>query len=144
VEQALASALYTSTPPEQPLEHTASLWTTVTRLCRCDSFVVERVRMAEGVEMQLPYAEMMIWIVVEGRSTIVCAGLPEPMVIRAGDTVVLPAALKDARVLTTERSMWLEISVPVESSLRRFERPDRAALAMPTQRYVPLNVAREE
>jgi len=106
-------------------QHVASLWTTVTSLIRCESFVIERVRMAAGVEQVIPYEEMVIWIVLEGSGSIACDGVGEAIPFRVGDTVLLPAGMRDARLRTQERCLWLEVSVPVASSLSGFERPSR-------------------
>ncbi len=139
---ALPCVRFAPTAPEQLPQHTASVWTTMTSLCRSESFVIERVRMVEGVEMEIPHAEMVIWIVLEGRGTIVCEGGAEAVEFAVGQTVVLPAALKKGRVRTSENAMWLEVTVPVESSLADFARPDRASLtASPVaERYVPLRL----
>ena len=124
---------------EQP-QHLASVWTSITSLIRCDSFVVERVRMADGVEQPIPYEEMVVWIVLEGSGCIECKGQDELLVFGVGDTVVLPAAIKDGRVKVYERSMWLEVSIPIESSLAGFDRPERSLLReTPGPGFVSLN-----
>jgi mannose-6-phosphate isomerase len=117
-----------STSPEEPPQHTASVWASVTSLARCESFVIERVRMVDGVEMEIPYAEMVIWIVLEGRGSIMCEGLSGPLSFGEGETVVIPAGLKKGRVATHANCMWLEVSVPIASSLAGFDRPDRASV----------------
>ncbi len=144
VEDALACVSLDSVPAhlEHP-EHIASVWTSITSLVRCKSFVIERVRMVVGVEQEITYEEMVIWIVLEGRGTIHCDGLEEPAGFGVGDTVLVPAGLKNGRVQTQDDCMWLEVSIPIESSLAGFERPDRADLNAPPgvgDRYVPLNV----
>jgi len=128
IEEALRCVSYGPPPPEEPPQHTASVWTSVTSLARCASFVIERVRMVDGVEMEIPYAEMVIWIALEGRGSIACDGLTSPLTFGAGDTVVIPAGLKKGRVATHANSMWLEVSVPIASSLKGFDRPDRSAM----------------
>ncbi len=143
IEEALASAAFTSSEAEQRPEHAASLWTSTTSLCRCESFVIERVRMADGVEMEIPYAEMVIWIVLEGRGTISCEGSSTPTSFGVGDTIVLPAGMKKGRVRTAANCMWLEVTVPIESSLAHHERLEREARTSPTRtaaRFVPLRV----
>ncbi len=143
VEQALASAIYESAPAEQVPQHTASVWASVTSLCRCESFVIERVRMADGVEMQIPYEEMVIWIVLSGEGTIRCEGLEQPTHFRRGDTIILPAAMARGTVATHDNCTWLEVTVPVESSLQAFDRPQREqrlAEGQPATRFVPLHL----
>jgi len=114
--------------PEEHPEHVASVWTAVTSLIRCGSFVVERVRMIDGLEQPIPYEEMVIWMVLEGRGEIRCPGLGEPASFAVGDSVLLPAALRGAVVKTHSECMWLEVSVPVRSSLAEHSRPDARTL----------------
>ena len=59
-----------------------------------------------------------------------------------GNTVLLPAALKNGRVRANENCMWLEVSVPIESSLTGFDRPDRERPQSSSSAggYVDLNV----
>ncbi len=106
-------------------QHTASYWTTVTSLVRCDTFTVERVRMSEGLDQPMPYDAMVVWVVLEGKGTIEYSNGASPVEFVAGDTVIIPAALRDGKVRTNRDCMWLEISVPVSSSLSGFDRPER-------------------
>jgi len=140
IVEALACASYEASLPEEPPQHTASVWTSVTSLAHCESFVIERVRMVDGVEMEIPYAEMVIWIVLEGRGSITCEGLSEPLSFGVGDTVVIPAGLKKGRVATHANSMWLEVSVPIASSLAGFDRPDRRGLREGGGGYVSIHL----
>ena len=126
IDEALQHALLEQPPYEaERQEHQASVWTTVTRLVRSPSFVVERVRMVAGVENDIPYEEMIVWIVLEGSGSIECEGLADPLGFQTGTTVLLPAGLKRGHVKITSRTMWLEVSVPVGSSLAGYERPNR-------------------
>jgi len=144
IADAIASARFDATDPEQSPEHTASVWTTVSGLCRNDSFVIERVRMIEGVEMQVPHAELVIWIVLDGHGSIACDGVREPLEFREGDTVLLPAGMKRGRVRTMASSVWLEVTVPVRSDLSGFDRPGPSELIAPAaSRYIPLQVPRQ-
>lgn len=127
-------------PPEQPRSHVGSVWTAVTRLVRCDSFVIERVRMVEGVEQTIPSGEMLVWIALSGRAEILY-GRGSSMAFERGDTVLLPAGLGDARLKTDTVCEWLEVTVPIESDLKHYDRPDRATLNTPSDRgFVALNL----
>jgi mannose-6-phosphate isomerase len=144
LEEALQCVSYDSAAMEsENREHVASVWTTVTSLVHCDSFTIERVRMVDGVELRIPYDEMVIWIVLEGRGSIDYQAQGSPLTFGVGDTLVIPAALKDGRVRTHDNCLWLEVTVPIPSSLGRYERPDRVGLAEPPSRdghFVPLNL----
>ncbi|GJQ27370.1 MAG: mannose-6-phosphate isomerase [Phycisphaerae bacterium] len=106
--------------------HVTSIFTTVTRLISCPKFRMEKVRFVEGVEQEIPYAELVCWIVLEGRGEIVSGSASERFA--AGDVVVLPAALRKARLKTHAACTWLEVTVPVESDLARFDRPAAGVL----------------
>ncbi len=145
IDEAMDSVVYEPVPPgaEHP-EHIASVWTTITRLVRCESFVVERVRMVAGVEQVIPYDEMVAWMVLDGAGSIRCDGVADAIRFGVGDTVLLPAGLKGGRVAVDEASTWLEISLPVASSLADLNRADRDSMKSdPRTNYVPLNVDRK-
>jgi hypothetical protein len=60
-----------------------------------------------------------------------------------GDTVLLPAGLRNGRVKVDKVSTWLEISVPVPSALDNLDPADRRLmLAYPRRTFVPINVER--
>lgn len=113
----------------QERSHVGSVWTSVTRLLQCDSFRLERVRMVEGVEQEVPTGELILWVVLSGQGEIVFSNGREKLSFTTGDTVLVPAGLRDARVRTLEDCMWLEVTVPVASDLSEYPRPARAQLA---------------
>lgn len=129
VRDALACTSFAPVPTahERP-SHVASVWAAVTQLVKCDSFVIERVRLVPGVEQPLHYGEMVIWIVLDGSGRIDCDAAPGSIPFRAGDTVLIPAALPGGRVATDDPCMWLEVTVPIASSLGAYDRPGRRAL----------------
>lgn len=130
LQEAMQCISYDSTPiAGEARQHVASVWTAVSSLVRCDSFVIERVRMVEGVEQEIPYEELVIWIVLEGRGVIVCDAPGCPVSFGIGDTLLIPSGLKKARVKTHQGCMWLEVTIPIPSSLEGFERPPRESWA---------------
>jgi mannose-6-phosphate isomerase len=92
--------------------HVASVWTTVTRLVTCPTFIIERVRMIEGYDGDIPYAQLVVWMVLEGSGEVTFAGGRERLTFGRGDTVVLPAGLSDGRLKTLSDCIWLEVTVP--------------------------------
>lgn len=113
VEQGLACIDFDHpVPPEEQRSHVASVWTTVTRLVTSPSFIIERVRMIEGYDGEIPYAQLVVWMVLAGRGEITFADGREQLAFSAGDTVVLPAGLADARLRTLADCLWLEVTVP--------------------------------
>jgi mannose-6-phosphate isomerase len=122
VDEALACVSTNPVPSEaERPQHVASVWTSVTHLIRCPSFLIDRVRMVAGAAQPIPTQEMAVWMVLDGRGSIRCEGLKEPVGFAPGDTVLLPAGLAHGLVETAENTMWLEVSVPIESSLAGVE-----------------------
>lgn len=146
IDAALPCVSFASIPEStEQRSHVASVWLAVTSLIRCPSFTIERVRIVEGVEQAIPHAEMVIWMVLDGSGEVRCDDSKEPLRFQRGDTVLLPAALQGAVVRAHEVCTWLEVTVPIESTLAGFERPERDRRQSPerTPGYVPLNLPPE-
>ena len=128
VEQGLA-AIRTDVDPAagERRSHVAGIFTTVSRVVECPYFVIEKVRFLAGMEQEIPYAELVAWVVLEGRGEIAYGrGGVETFV--KGDVVVLPAGLKDGRLRTREDCVWLEVTVPAASDLAAYPRAGSAYL----------------
>ncbi|MEK6642857.1 MAG: type I phosphomannose isomerase catalytic subunit [Planctomycetota bacterium] len=126
--------------------HVSSIFTTVTRLVTCPSFIIEQVRFVEQIEQDIPYAEMVCWIVLEGRGEVI-HGAGQREAFQRGDVVVLPAGLKKGRLKTLTPCTWLEVTVPTPSDLSGFRRPELDALQSSTpsgDSFVPLRVEAKE
>jgi mannose-6-phosphate isomerase len=133
----------TATPDDEPRSHVASYWTTVTRLAHCESFTIEKVRMVAGVEQAIPYAEPVVWTVLSGQGQIMYDGDQHTLAFSKGQTVLLPAALDDARVRVDEDTVWLETTVPTPSNLAGIPRPPREAHVGSPSGPIQINVERE-
>jgi mannose-6-phosphate isomerase len=142
IEQALQCMHFG--PPEESAQkrsHIGSPWTTVTRLVSCPSFVIEKVRMVAGVEQRMAYGEPVVWIILTGRGRIAYGARDQELSFAPGDTVLLPAALADGRVRLDEDAVWLEVTIPTESDLAGFPRPDRTSLqAQPGTAQAPIQI----
>ena len=118
--------------PFERRSHVASVFTTVTRLVTCPSFIIEKVRFAGQVEMDIPYAELVCWIILEGQSEIQYGETSaaergvEPFA--KGDVVLLPAGLEQPRLKTLTDCAWLEVTIPAPSDLAEHPRPASAYL----------------
>jgi len=140
-EQALAATRLNLDPTiAEQRQHIGSLWTSVTSLIRCDDFVIERVRIVEGMEQPIPHQEMVIWIVLEGKGTIRWKSAREPFPFSKGDTVLIPAAIREGHVRIEEECMWLEVTLPIPSSLSGFPRPKYDSLRASDPGLVQLSV----
>lgn len=117
VEQAMECIDFSGQPePRQQRSHVGSLFTTVSRLVTCDYFKLEKVRMTEGVDEAVPYDEPVVWIVLDGEASIKVDDVNEPTVIGRGDTVLLPAKMKNPVIKTLKDSVWLEVTFPTKTA----------------------------
>ncbi|MBI1338226.1 MAG: hypothetical protein GC164_14885 [Phycisphaera sp.] len=113
VEQAMASIVFN--PPNvahhEKRSHVAGMFTTVSRLVQCEHFIIEKVRMREGYEQEIPYDQPAVWMVLEGQGVItVDKGLQTPF--QRGQTLLVPAHMDKARVRLENDTVWLEVTFP--------------------------------
>jgi mannose-6-phosphate isomerase len=101
--------------PSEKRSHASTVFTTVTRLITCPSFIVEKVRFVEGCEIEIPYAEAVCWMVLSGAGEIAYRRT-DRLAFRAGDVVLLPAALEKPRVRAMDDCHLLEVTIPVPSA----------------------------
>lgn len=140
IKQGIARA---DTSAVEKKSHVTSLFTTVTRLITTPTFYIERVRFMGELEQDIPYAELVIWLVLEGTGAVL-HGRNQSLAFEPGHCVILPANLRDARLRTDTDCVWLEITVPAESDLAAYPRPDadylQASEGTP-QHPIPLNIS---
>ncbi len=126
VDEAMQCISFDTTPiAGEDVHHIASVWTSQTQLIRCESFALDRVRMAGGVDQTIPTDGFVVWMLLDGEVRIRCEGFTQPFTFVAGQTILIPAGIKGARVESEISSMWLEASLPIASPLSAFERPER-------------------
>ena len=101
---------------EQKRSHVAGFHTTVTRLVDCPYFKLEKVRMTEGVEEAVPYDEPVVWMMLEGQAQVKVADVKEPVMLKKGETVLLPAKMNNPGIKTMSDCVWLEVTFPTHSS----------------------------
>ena len=116
VEQAMQCIDFSHEPDGQPpRSHVGGMFTTVSRLVTSPYFTMEKVRFTEGVEEPVPYDEPVVWIMLEGTAEVRVqgvAGLSEPTRFTRGETILLPAAMKDPVIKTLSDCVWLEVTFP--------------------------------
>jgi mannose-6-phosphate isomerase len=118
VDQALECIDFSATPdPEQRRQHVAGFHTTVTRLCSSPYFKIEKVRFSEGVEEPVPYDEPVVWMMLEGEATVRVDGVKEPTHFKRGETVLLPAKMKNPVIKTMKDCVWLEVTFPTKPEI---------------------------
>ena len=99
--------------PPLPRRHEAGFFTTVTKLAEAPQFTIEKVRMNEGVEQAIPYDQPVVWILLNGEVELSVATQKEKVRASTGTTVLLPAAMRDARVKVIADASWLEVTFPL-------------------------------
>lgn len=119
VEQALecidfssAAAGGAAPAPEERRSHVAGFFTTVTKLCASDYFTIEKVRFTQGVEEPVPYDQPVVWMILQGEAEVRADGVKEPTTLKRGDTVLLPARMKNPVLKTVTDCVWLEVTFP--------------------------------
>ncbi len=118
VDQALDCVDFSGKPEEKQIRsHVAGLFTTVSRLVTCTYFKMEKVRFTEGVEEAVPYDEPVVWIMLEGTAEVKVDGVKEATRFTRGETVLLPAAMKNPVIKTTTDCVWLEVTFPTGSDI---------------------------
>lgn len=112
IEQAMACIDFRPCNVEEDARsHVAGMFTTLTRLVTCEYFVIERVRMSEGYEQEIPYDQPSVWMVVEGGGEIILAdGSSTPFI--KGETMLIPARMDGAKVKLHSDTVWLETTFP--------------------------------
>lgn len=132
VEQALANLLV-DVPTEQilqPRSHVGGPWATLTRLVRCESFMIDRLRLSEGLVQAFPHAEPVVWMILRG------AGIfrrdSHEVSFRAGDTLLIPADSARTTVTALADCDVLEVQIPVGSPRAGAGRPERDKVAPAT------------
>lgn len=113
VQQALETIDFTAQPAApQPRQHTASMHTTVSRLCTCEFFTMEKVRFAAGVEQEIPQGAPAVWMMIEGEAEVGVATERAPISLRRGDTVLMPATMTEPSLRTKTGCVWIEVTFP--------------------------------
>ena len=118
VEQALNCIDFSGAPePKQLRSHVAGLFTTVSRLATSEYFKLEKVRFTEGVEEPVPYDQPVVWIMLEGSAHVKVDDLPDPVQFTRGETVLLPAQMKNPVIKTLTDCVWLEVTFPTKAEV---------------------------
>lgn len=113
IEQALECISFgQQSEPPQKRTHVAGAFTTVSRLVTSPYFTLERVRFSEGIEQAIPYNHPVVWIMLEGRAEVRVEGLRDSILIAKGETVLLPAEMKNPTLKTVSDCVWLEVTFP--------------------------------
>jgi mannose-6-phosphate isomerase len=108
----------TSQPPQRR-DHVAGLFTTVSRLVTSPYFKLEKVRFTEGVEEPVPYDEPVVWVMLEGRAHLRVDRMKDPVTLEKGETILLPAQMRNPVIKTETDCIWLEVTFPTKPEVGR-------------------------
>lgn len=115
---AALECIATAPPIDAKIEkrsHVAGMFTTVSRLVLCEHFRIEKVRMIESFEQEIPYDQPTVWMVLQGKGRISDGRKGKQfadVVFTGGETLLLPAGMDDARLLLEQDTVWLEVTFP--------------------------------
>jgi mannose-6-phosphate isomerase len=113
IDEALDCIDFTANPePAQRRSHVGSYFTTVSRLVTSPYFILEKVRMSQGIEEAIPYNQPVVWMMLEGSAELRVATLAEPVKVGRGDTLLFPAAMQKPTIKTQADCAWLEVTFP--------------------------------
>ncbi|MBN1346238.1 MAG: class I mannose-6-phosphate isomerase [Phycisphaerae bacterium] len=113
VQEAITCIHFGEAPPtQQPRRHEADAWTTTTRLAACPRFVMDKVHAVEGFEKKLDVDQMLIWMILEGQCRLTTTGLTEPVLLKGGQTVILPAELDETVFAAESDCTWVQAAIP--------------------------------
>jgi mannose-6-phosphate isomerase len=103
-----------ATAAAQPTARASNVPPHGTRLVSCEHFTLDRVQLAQSQTQPLS-AELAVWIILEGQGVVTCDGYG-PTAFARGDTLLLPANMKDPAVRTIANTTLLEAKVPARVS----------------------------
>ena len=73
--------------------------------------------MTEGIEESVPYDQPVVWMVLEGSAEVRVDGMKEPVRFTKGETVLLPAEMKNPIIKTASDCVWLEVTFPTAAEV---------------------------
>jgi mannose-6-phosphate isomerase len=107
VDEALACIDFTNKPADK-------LKTPSNRLVDSPYFGMEKVQLSQGINQPIAHKPA-IWIMLEGKAQLSAEGY-EPTTVKTGDTVMLPAVMKNPSLKTLSNCAWIEVTFPVHAN----------------------------
>jgi mannose-6-phosphate isomerase len=100
----------------QPHEQVDSGQAAVTRLCACERFTIDRVRMPRGLRGSIATWEPLIWIVLRGAGAL--RSRSSELTFGLGDVLLIPAENEGAEAELTTDVDVLEVRIPQAGNRR--------------------------
>jgi mannose-6-phosphate isomerase len=80
-------------------------------LVNCEHFSLRRMQLGQNEQREIAGGEPVVWVALEGQGVIQCEGHGPTAFVR-GDTLLLPAGMKQGRVKSVAACAWLEARLP--------------------------------
>jgi mannose-6-phosphate isomerase len=113
VRQAMACIHFDEqAPTPTAVNHVGPLHVAEKQLVKCEFFNLEEARLQEPIAKSLDYARPVVWMMLEGQAQVSVDDLDEPVHLARGDTVLLPAKMKNPVLKTAGPCLWLEVTFP--------------------------------
>jgi len=85
------------------------------RLVECEFFTLDRRSVASGQEIAIAGGEPLVWIITSGQGVITCDD-GGPTAFTKGDTLLIPAAIKNPKLRPVADTAWLEAAIPTPAN----------------------------
>ncbi len=92
--------------------HVAGVFATLSKVCSCDAFTIEKVRMVEQYAQEIPYDRPAVWVVLEGSGMITGSPSGVDVEFNRGDVLLFPARHEEAKVSIHRDAVWLDVQFP--------------------------------
>ena len=83
----------------------------------CEYFKLEKVRFSAGIEEAVPYDQPVVWMMLDGECELRVDDMKEPVTLKKGETVLLPASMKIRRSRRLQIVCGLRWTFPIKGEL---------------------------
>ncbi|HEY1921761.1 MAG TPA: type I phosphomannose isomerase catalytic subunit [Tepidisphaeraceae bacterium] len=87
-------------------------------LVKCDYFTIRRVALKKGQELLITGGEPIVLMFIDGQGQITSGERWKPADFTRGDTILLPAMLKETIAIANSDSLWLEVKLGNSSRIK--------------------------
>jgi mannose-6-phosphate isomerase len=112
IEQALECIHFSDTSVQPPVVAEAANFPLTSQLATCEAFTMSKTRMQPRTREPIQHAQPVVWMVLNGQMTLHAEQSP-PIEARKGNTILLPALMKNPSVETKDDCEWIEVTFPI-------------------------------
>lgn len=114
VEQAMQCIHFADLPETLPTAAAGDLYPASDTLVRCESFYLAKTRLPKGAKEPIPSGEPVVWMMLEGTSRLTTIN-GELVEANRGETILLPASMKNYSIEAKSDCVWLEVKIPAST-----------------------------